>query len=65
MDSSLEVGALKVLARVADVLDDVETGEALHNRNEVGEALQRSRRAARLQNEPSIQRKHLQNSFRV
>ena len=51
---SLELGSLKVFARVADVLDDVEAGEALHNGDEVVEALQRGRRAARLQDEPWI-----------
>ena len=57
--SSLEVRALKVFARVADVLDDVETGEALDDGDEVVEALQRGRRPARLEDEPSIKCKHL------
>ena len=57
--SCLQLGPLKVLARVADVLDGVEAREALHDRDEVAEALQRGRRAARLQNEPSGERRRL------
>ena len=57
--SCLQLWPLKVLAGVADVFDGVEAREALDDGHEVAEALQRRRRAARLQNEPRLEKNEI------